>query len=180
MEDWKLLSIASVAPTLNDLKRLSARQQSCLLLRRLATLYPTQSCTFHRQNMRLPMTLDIPLGFPDSEKSAVLDFLLARPWHELLNAGYITDRSGNGFFCITEEGYQAAIECASLLIDSTAPEVPAELPANFDRIAAIRFRNASAELYEGPIQTARTLSINTQTKGLRALGNSSERRRIQL
>ena len=63
----------------------------------------------------MPQAMDLAIGFPDAEKTGVMDFLLARPWQELLNAGLITERGSNGFFGVTEDGYAAAVECASSL-----------------------------------------------------------------
>jgi hypothetical protein len=164
MKDWKLPSISSVARTLSDFKSLSVEGQSCLLLRRLATLYTTESQTFHKGNMRHPQAMDIAFGFPENEKVSAMDFLLARPWQELLNAGQITDKQGNGFFSITQDGYRAAAECESV---SNAPDPgpPAEI-GNRGRIADLRFRKSTADLYEGTIQRSKDLVDQYSNEGV--------------
>lgn len=115
--------------------------------------------------------MDLAVGFPESEQLAVTDFLLARPWQELLNAGYITDRGGNGFFCITREDYKAAVECASLATVPTglASHGPG-VPANLDRVASIRFRKSVSDLYEGPIRDTKDLVDQYSIEGVASVG----------
>jgi hypothetical protein len=66
MDDWKLRSIAEIAPTLEALKKLSHERQAILLLRRLATCYGTTS--FGKMNFDLPAyAADLNYGFPAIE-----------------------------------------------------------------------------------------------------------------
>lgn len=91
MEDWKLLSIGSVAGTLDGLKSLSIQKQAYLLLRRLATQFPPPA-TFGKMNFQLQaysrMLTD---GFPMMETIAARDYLLAAPWQYLVTHGFISD-----------------------------------------------------------------------------------------
>src|ERR1700679_2453213 len=103
MESWKLVSIASVAGTLDGLKSMSTQKQALLLLRRLATQFPPPA-TFGKINFNLPaysqMLTD---GSPMMETIAARDYLLAAPWQHLVNHGYIRD-NGQGFYCVTDDG----------------------------------------------------------------------------
>jgi hypothetical protein len=113
--------------------------------------------------------MDLAFGFPENEKVATMDFLLARPWQELLNAGQITDRHGNGFFCITQEGYKVAVECGSLSNGLADPGTPVEI-GNRGRIADLRFRKAAAEIYEGTIQHSKHFVDQYEKEGIASGG----------
>lgn len=66
MDEWKLTSIANVAPTLKDLRSLPVQQQSILLLRRLATRYGNTS--FGKMNFALSAyAVDLYQGYPAIE-----------------------------------------------------------------------------------------------------------------
>ena len=76
MTDWKLKSIADVAPTLKDLKSLSVRQQSMLLLRRLATQFPPPA-SFGKMNFDIPAYASmLTQRYASNEVGRVKDLLL--------------------------------------------------------------------------------------------------------
>ena len=91
---WK--SIADAAPTLEDLKKLSSERQVMLLLDRLNVLYPQMASTggLHRGNLKLD-GYDLAIGYGPDEKRAVTEYLLGRPWMELIHRGYLLETSPN-------------------------------------------------------------------------------------
>ncbi len=102
-------TIAEVAPTLADLKKLSLVDQSVLLLARLAEIYPQVQSVggFHKGNLSLP---NDPYGLAAGyhhENSEIRRHLLGAPWTRLVNDGYIVDPAGSGFYTISDEGYEA-------------------------------------------------------------------------
>src|ERR1700683_793413 len=102
---WK--SIADAAPTLNDLKQLSFERQVMLLLARLNVLYPQMANTggLHRENLRLD-GYDLAIGYGPSDKKALIEYLLGRPWMELVHRCYLLETSPN-FYRISEDGVAA-------------------------------------------------------------------------
>ena len=117
---WK--SIADAAPTLADLKKLSLDRQVMLLLARLNVLYPQTASVggLNRGNLRLSLT-DIAIGYSPVEQPAVVEYLLGRPWTELINRGYLVE-AGSGFYRISEEGSAALSNASSPLISRAALE----------------------------------------------------------
>jgi hypothetical protein len=92
--------------TYNDLKSLPISKQAQILLGGLAKFHPTSGHTFSSYNYgRQPE--DLAHGFPRTEARAVTDLLLGAPWRWLENEGLIR-RSRDDWYCITEEGYEAA------------------------------------------------------------------------
>lgn len=102
---WK--SIADAAPTLNDLKQLSFERQVMLLLARLNVLYPQMANTggLHRENLKLD-GYDLAIGYGPNDKKALIEYLLGRPWMELVHRGYLLETSPN-FYRISEDGVAA-------------------------------------------------------------------------
>lgn len=103
-------TIADVAPTLADLKKLSLAQQSLLLLARLAALYPQMRGTggLHKGNLLLANDpYGLAAGYSGGENSEVRRHLLGAPWTALVNEGYIVDPAGSGSYSVTDEGYEA-------------------------------------------------------------------------
>jgi hypothetical protein len=108
------MTIAQFVPSLAELKKLTLEEQSCLLLRRLATLNGGAGSAhqgFHKGNLRLRNAMSLAVGFPQNEQPGVTDLLIAAPWQRLVNDGLIVDTSGQNFFYLTAEGRQAAIDC---------------------------------------------------------------------
>jgi hypothetical protein len=108
-------TIGSAVKTLAELKALPVTHQDMLLLRRLAHIYPMMSGSggLHKGNLLLsndPYALGA--GLPSNEKMSILQYLLGAPWTRLVNAGFITDPRGTGFFAPTEEGFAAASSVA--------------------------------------------------------------------
>jgi len=103
-------TIASVAKTLGDLKKLPILEQALLLLKRLIHIDPQVRGTggFSKHNLTMPGdSYGLATGFPDTENEAVRHHLLGGPWTRLVNDGYLVDPRGSGFFEVSEEGLAA-------------------------------------------------------------------------
>lgn len=110
MSHPQLFTIASVADTLADLKRLPLPEQATALLRRLTHIYPQVRNTggLHKGNFLLPNDpYGLATGFDISENMPARIHLLGTPWNRLVNEGYLVDPQGNGFFSISDEGMGA-------------------------------------------------------------------------
>ncbi|MGD0511490.1 MAG: hypothetical protein ABSA33_06680, partial [Candidatus Micrarchaeaceae archaeon] len=85
-------TIASVAKTLGDLKKLPVQQQVLLLLKRLIHIEPQVRGTggFSKHNLTMPGdSYGLAVGFPDTENEAVRHHLLGGPWTRLVNDGFL-------------------------------------------------------------------------------------------
>jgi hypothetical protein len=103
-------TIASVAKTLGDLKKLPVQEQALLLLKRLIHIEPQVRGTGGFSKHNLTMSGDsygLAAGFPDTENEAVRHHLLGVPWTRLVNDGFLVDPRGSGFFEVSEEGQAA-------------------------------------------------------------------------
>jgi len=103
-------TIASVAKTLGDLKKLPVQQQALLLLKRLIHIEPQVRGTggFSKHNLTMPGdSYGLAVGFPDTENEVVRHHLLGGPWTRLVNDGFLVDPRGGGFFEVSEEGHAA-------------------------------------------------------------------------
>jgi len=103
-------TIASVAKTLGDLKKLPVQQQVLLLLKRLIHIEPQVRGTggFSKHNLTMPGdSYGLAVGFPDTENEVVRHHLLGGPWTRLVNDGFLVDPRGGGFFEVSEEGHAA-------------------------------------------------------------------------
>jgi hypothetical protein len=103
-------TIASVAKTLGDLKKLPVQEQALLLLKRLIHIEPQVRGTGGFSKHNLTMSGDsygLAAGFPDAENEAVRHHLLGGPWTRLVNDGFLVDPRGTGFFEVSEEGIAA-------------------------------------------------------------------------
>jgi hypothetical protein len=102
--------IASVAPTLDDFKRLSSRDQGIAFLRRLAFLFP-RGKTFLRKNLALesygmPDPNALCTGWPQQDLRTGVVHLLGIPWQTIAREGYISEAlSGDGFHEVTQDGW---------------------------------------------------------------------------
>lgn len=115
MSSPKPFTIASAVATVAGLKALPAAEQDMILLRRLVYIYPQMRSTggLHKGNLLLngdPYGLGAEL--PELEKNQILRYLLGVPWSRLINAGFLSDYAGNGFFSPTDEGIAAASAAA--------------------------------------------------------------------
>jgi hypothetical protein len=84
---WK--SIADAAPTLEALKKLSFERQILVLLARLHVMYPQMANTggLIWENLRMP-AYALALGYDDArEGTRVMEYMMGRPWTELINRG---------------------------------------------------------------------------------------------
>jgi hypothetical protein len=117
---WK--SIADAAPTLDDLKQLSFERQVMLLLARLNVLYSQMANTggLHRENLKLD-GYDLAIGYGPSDKKAVIEYLLGRPWMELVHRGYLLETSPN-FYRVSEDGVAVLNNTTIRLISRSALE----------------------------------------------------------
>ena len=108
-------TIATVAKTLAEIKALPTAEQDVLLLRRLLHVYPQVRSTggLHKGNLLLNGDpYGLAMGLPDTEKAPILQHLLGASWTRLVNAGFLTDPAGTGFFAPTDEGISAAAVAA--------------------------------------------------------------------
>jgi Protein of unknown function (Hypoth_ymh) len=117
---WK--SIADAAPTLEDLKKLSFERQILLLLARLNVLYPQMAGTggLHWGNLKLD-GYDLAIGYEPNEKKGMIEYLLGRPWMELIQRGYLVQVSPE-FYRISEDGIVALNDTKMPLISRAALE----------------------------------------------------------
>jgi hypothetical protein len=103
-------TIASVAKTLGDLKKLPVQEQALLLLKRLIHIEPQVRGTGGFSKHNLTMSGDsygLAAGFRDTENEAVRQHLLGGPWTRLVSDGFLVDSRGSGFFEVSEEGRAA-------------------------------------------------------------------------
>jgi hypothetical protein len=126
--------IASVAKTLAEVKALPATEQDMLLLRRLVHIYPQMQVTggLHKANLLLngdPYGLGI--GVSGAEKMSILHYLLGTPWTRLVNAGFLSDPAGTGFFAPTDEGLAAAAAAAERRPPAVSAERDPDIPTAF-------------------------------------------------
>jgi len=106
----KPFTIASVARTLTDLKKMPIQEQSLLLLKRLIQMEPQVRATggFNKHNLTMAGdSYGLAAGFSDAENEAVRHHLLGGPWTRLVNEGFLVDPRGSGFFQVSEEGLAA-------------------------------------------------------------------------
>jgi hypothetical protein len=70
-------------------------------------LYPQMANTggLHRENLKLD-GYDLAIGYDPGEKRAVAEYLLGRPWMELVQRDYLLETSPN-FYRISEDGVAA-------------------------------------------------------------------------
>lgn len=103
-------TIASVAKTLGELKKIPVQEQSMLLLKRLIQIEPQVRGTGGFSKHNLTMRGDsygLAAGFLEAENEAVRHHLLGGPWTRLVNDGFLVDPRGSGFFEVSEEGLAA-------------------------------------------------------------------------
>jgi hypothetical protein len=118
-------TIALVAPTLNDFRKLPQHVQGRALLKALADRFSQN--TFNRENLLLEPynTVDpegFSLGLPEEERRDALKFLFGSPWRYLINNGFI-GLTRNDFYEITPEGHnEAAEEISAIKVDRTVVE----------------------------------------------------------
>jgi hypothetical protein len=115
---WK--SIADAAPTLEDLKKLSLERQIMVLLARLDVLYPQMAGAggLIRDNLKIK-EYGLALGYDPGEVRGVIDYLMGRPWTELIHRGYLVE-DGRNAYRIAEEGKAALNSTTIPLISHTA------------------------------------------------------------
>jgi hypothetical protein len=115
---WK--SIAAAAPTLGDLKQLSFERQILLFLDRLQAMYPQMAGTggLIWGNLRIEQ-YGLALGYEPSEAPHVIEYLLGRPWNELIHRGYLV-QNGSNSYRISEEGVEALTGLNGPLISRAA------------------------------------------------------------
>jgi hypothetical protein len=115
---WK--STAEAAPTLADLKKLSFERQIMLLLAQLNHVYSYTASAggLNRGNLKNTAS-DIAGGYAREEHRPVVDYLLGRPWAELIHRGYLVE-DGPDFYRISEEGKAALNNTTFSLISRPA------------------------------------------------------------
>jgi len=101
-------TIAEVAPSLAALKKLPVHTQGVLLLRRLAHFYPRGQRFCKRNFMTsLPDPIGLAIGYSQREVPDVIRHLLGAPWQEMERQFYIHNATGDGWYEVTDEGWQA-------------------------------------------------------------------------
>jgi hypothetical protein len=104
--------IGTYAASLEELKKLPLEAQGLLLLKRLRKLYydhKVQPQRFYKGNFlnfaaQRPDPESLAVSFPENEKWAVLEHLLGQPWHYLEQNFYVTSKSGDGWYELTQQG----------------------------------------------------------------------------
>ena len=131
MPQPKPFTIGSVVRSLAELKALPPAQQDMLLLRRLVHIYPHMAGTggLHKGNLLLPGDgYGLGTDIPANEKMPMLQYLLGAPWTRLVNAGFLADPTGSGFYAPTDEGSAAAVAAgtgsAGAVTQSNNSDVP--------------------------------------------------------
>jgi hypothetical protein len=115
-------TIASVAPSLAEFRKLPQHVQGRALLKALADRFPRG--TFNRENLLLePYNTKDPegfaLGLPEDERRDAVGFLFGFPWRFLINNGFIAVTK-NDFYEITPEGQvEAADDIKAVRVDRT-------------------------------------------------------------
>jgi hypothetical protein len=149
---------------------MSIQKQALLLLRRLATQFPPPA-TFGKMNFQLQAYGQMLTGgFPMMETTTARDYLLSAPWQYLVNHGYIRD-NGQGFYCVTDDGLNAA-KCSDDIAINMEVLSAIELLHPALRGYAHYFRDnrlkegvaAAFELYENRLNEARDSSRNAVVK----------------
>jgi len=131
-------TIASIASSLDQFRKLPPHVQGRALLKALADRFPKD--TFNRHNLLLEPygTVDpagFTIGFAESERQAAVKYLFGAPWRHLVNNGYIFD-TGDEFYEITPEGWEdAGAEISAVPTDRTI-------------IDALRFLHPDLRSYE--------------------------------
>jgi hypothetical protein len=118
---WK--SIADAAPTLEALKKLSFERQLLVLLERLHVMYPQMASTggLIWENLRMP-AYALALGYDDSrEGTRVMEYMMGRPWTELINRGYLV-QNGSNSYRVSEDGEAALASLNGPLISRASLE----------------------------------------------------------
>lgn len=134
MSHPKPFTIGSAIHSLAELKALPTSEQDVLLLRRLVFIYPQMASTggLHKGNLLLPPdSYGLGTGLPDNENMQIRQYLLGAPWTRLVNAGFITDPAGSGFFAPTDEGRAAAALAAEGNFASGTKSSSTDVPVAF-------------------------------------------------
>ena len=177
LESWKLVKMAAEAPTLKDLKALPLPKQAQLLLRRLATQYPTSDSTVGRMNLDMQVyASDLASGYPPNEVVAVKDLLLGAPWKRLESEGLIRD-NGSGFFHVTAEGFEAVKKAEAFFINRDVIEALKLLHPEFQDYAHYFYEDklqeavaAAFERYENRLNEIRDGSKNPHVMAVSGYG----------
>jgi len=169
MSQSKPFTIGSAIHSLAELKALPTPEQDMLLLRRLVFMYPHMAGTggLHKGNLLLPGdSYGLGTGLPDNENMTIRQYLLGAPWTRLVNAGFITDPSGSGFFAPTVEGREFLETEASVAVGS---QEGANLAA-FGQRARKAFDLKVGNLYQGSIQAVHDLKDHHLGEGIASAG----------
>jgi hypothetical protein len=177
LESWNLVKMAAEIPTLKDMKALSVSKQAQLLLRRLATLFPSSRSSFGRRNLDMQVhASDLASGFPPNEVLAVKDLLLGAPWKRLESEGLIRD-NGEGFFHVTVEGFEAVKNVDAFFVDRDIMEALKLLHSEFQDYAHYFYEDklqeavaAAFERYENRLNQIRDGSKNSRVTAVSGYG----------
>jgi hypothetical protein len=168
---WK--SIADAAPTLEALKKLSFERQILVLLARLHVMYPQMANTggLIWENLRMP-AYALALGYDDArEGTRVMEYMMGRPWTELINRGYLV-QNGSNSYRISEEGEAALASLNGPLLSRASLEAVTLLHpglAEADRdFREGRFTDAVRDafrIFENRLNTMRDASTDSSLHG---------------
>jgi Protein of unknown function (Hypoth_ymh) len=168
---WK--SIADAAPTLEALKKLSFDRQILVLLARLHVMYPQMANTggLIWENLRMP-AYALTLGYDDSrEGTRVMDYMMGRPWTELINRGYLV-QNGSISYRISEEGETALASLTGPLLSRASLEAITLLHPDLAEAERDfregRFTDAVRDafrIFENRLNTMRDASADTSLQG---------------
>jgi hypothetical protein len=165
-------SIADAVPTLSDLKKLSLERQIMLLLAQLNHVYSYTASAggLNRGNLKNTPN-DIARGFAREEYRPVVDYLLGRPWAELIHRGYLVE-DGTDFYRLSEEGKAALSNTTFPLISRSALEAATLLHADLAEaerdFCEGRFEDAVRDafrIYENRLNAIRDASTDPSLHG---------------
>jgi hypothetical protein len=134
-------TIASVAPILDEFKKLSVENQGIAFLKRLAHHF-RRGQSFKRSNLALPAhgtpdAYSLCTGWPREDWAEGVRYLLGTPWRTIEREQYIAESlSGEGHFEITPEGWAVVESGTSFVVSDRAA------------IAALHFLHPDLQSYE--------------------------------
>jgi hypothetical protein len=112
-------TIAEIAPSLAELKKLPVHTQGILLLGRLARFFP-KGKRFYKGNFSIsgPDEYGLAMGYSEREIPEVMRHLLGAPWHDIEQQFYIHSTTGDGWYEITEDGWNEVEKDANVVAPS--------------------------------------------------------------
>jgi hypothetical protein len=127
-----LQSLTELAPTLADLKGLPLEIKSRFLLNKLAQIDSNLRRSLTREELIVPGDpYDLSLGYAAEEKQDIREHLLAEPWRNLIDQGFLSGESDRGMFTVSEKGISSLIHAEAPVPGNSEKldQSPADNPA---------------------------------------------------